>query len=60
MTNEQIVSEIRNGYSVTDYMQLLYESSLPPMSLWRTYCKNVGRYKKTVQKLEQELGRVPT
>ena len=29
MTNEQIVSEIRNGYSVTDYMQLLYESNLP-------------------------------
>ena len=28
MTNEQIVSEIRNGYSVTDYMQLLYESNL--------------------------------
>ncbi|RKI87137.1 sigma-70 family RNA polymerase sigma factor [Parablautia intestinalis] len=29
MTNEQIASEIRNGYSVTDYMQLLYESNLP-------------------------------
>ncbi len=29
MTNEQIVSEIRNGYSVTDNMQLLYESNLP-------------------------------
>ena len=29
MTNEQIVSEIRNGYSVTDYMQLLYERNLP-------------------------------
>ena len=29
MTNEQIVSEIRNGYSVTAYMQLLYESNLP-------------------------------
>ncbi len=26
MTNEQIVSEIRNGYSVTDYMQLLYST----------------------------------
>ena len=29
MTNEQIVTEIRNGYSVTDNMQLLYESNLP-------------------------------
>ncbi len=28
MTNEQIVSEIRNGYSVTDYMQLLVEIML--------------------------------
>ena len=29
MTNEQIVSEIRNGYSATDYMQSLYENNLP-------------------------------
>ena len=29
MTNEQIVSEIRNGYSATDYMQSLYEGNLP-------------------------------
>ena len=29
MTNEQIVSEIRNGYSATNNMQLLYESNLP-------------------------------
>lgn len=29
MTNEQIVEEIRNGYSVTDNMQLLYENNLP-------------------------------
>ena len=29
MTNEQIVSEIRNGYSVTDNMQSLYEKNLP-------------------------------
>lgn len=122
MTNEQIVSEIRNGYSVTDYMQLLYESNLPlikkfikpyaayePMGdllqesyfgLWEavqhyetsanvrfmTYAEywikqsvqrylekcgsavripshtrqKIARYKKTVQELEQELGRVPT
>ena len=122
MTNEQIVSEIRNGYSVTDYMQLLYESNLPlikkfikpyttyePMEdllqesyfgLWEavqhygmsanvrfmTYAEywirqsvqrylekcgstvqipshtrqKIARYKKTVQELEQELGRVPT
>lgn len=122
MTNEQIVCEIRNGYSVTDYMQLLYESNLPlikkfikpfaayePMEdllqeayfgLWEavqhyetsenvrfmTYAEywvkqsiqrylekcgstvripshtrqRIGRYRKTVQELEQELGRVPT
>ena len=29
MTNEQIVEEIRNGYSVTNNMQLLYENNLP-------------------------------
>lgn len=29
MTNEQIVTEIRNGYSVTANMQLLYENNLP-------------------------------
>lgn len=29
MTNEQIVSEIRNGYSVTDNMQSLYEKNMP-------------------------------
>ena len=29
MTNEQIVAEIRNGHSVTDNMQLLYENNLP-------------------------------
>ena len=33
MTNEQIVSEIQNGYSVTDHMQLLYENNLPLISL---------------------------
>ena len=122
MTNEQIVSEIRNGYSVTDNMQLLYESNLPlikkfikpfaayePMEdllqesyfgLWKAvqhyetsanvrfmsyaeywirqsvqrYLEKCGsvvripshtrqkiaRYKKTVQELEQELGRMPT
>lgn len=29
MTNEQLVEKIRNGYSVTDNMQLLYERNLP-------------------------------
>ena len=29
MTNEQLVAEIRNGYSVTDNMQLLYQENLP-------------------------------
>lgn len=29
MTNEQLVEEIRNGSSVTENMQLLYESNLP-------------------------------
>lgn len=122
MTNEQMVSEIRNGYSVTDYMQLLYENNLPLIKklikpyaayecmedllqesyfgLWKavqhyessknvrfmTYAEywikqsvrrylekcgstvhissparqKIGRYKKTVQELEQELNRIPT
>lgn len=122
MTNEQIVSEIRNGYSVTDNMQLLYESNLPLIKrflkpytayeptedllqesyfgLWEavkhyetdknvqfmTYAEywikqsaqryiekcgstvripshtrqKIVRYKKTIQKLEQEQGREPT
>ena len=122
MTNEQIVSEIRNGYSVTDYMQLLYERNLPLIKkfikpyaayepvedllqesyfgLWEavqhyetsanvrfmTYAEywirqsvqrylekcgstvripshirqKIARYKKTVQELEQESGKVPT
>lgn len=122
MTNEQIVTEIRNGYSVTDNMQLLYESNLPlikkfikpytayePMEdllqeayfglleavkhyetsenvLFMSYAgywikqsvqrylekcgsavripshtrQKIARYKKTVQELEQELGRIPT
>lgn len=29
MTNEQIVEKIRNGYSVTDNMQWLYEKNMP-------------------------------
>lgn len=29
MTNEQIVEKIRNGYSVTDNMQWLYENNMP-------------------------------
>lgn len=29
MTNEQLVEQIRNGYSVTDNMQLLYQNNLP-------------------------------
>lgn len=29
MTNEQIVEKIRNGYSITDNMQQLYENNLP-------------------------------
>lgn len=122
MSNEQIVSEIRNGYSVTDNMQLLYENNMPLIKkfikpytayecaddllqeayfgLWKavqhyessrnvrflTYAEywikqslqrymekcgsivrissytrqRIGRYRKTVQALEQELGREPT
>jgi len=122
LTNEQIVSEIRNGYSVTDNMQLLYESNLPLIKrflkpytayecesdllqesyfgLWEavkhyetdknvqfmTYAEywikqsaqrylekcgstvripshtsqKIVRYKKTIQKLEQEQSREPT
>ena len=29
MSNEELVERIRNSYSVTDYMQLLYEKNLP-------------------------------
>lgn len=29
MTNEQLVTEIRNGFSVSDNLQLLYENNLP-------------------------------
>ena len=29
MTNEQLVQKIKNGYSVTDNMQKLYENNLP-------------------------------
>lgn len=122
MTNEQIVEEIRNGYSVRENMQLLYERNLPLIKryinrytayedmedllqeayfgLWEAvnhyetsenvlfmsyasfwikqsaqrYIENCGsavripshmkqtiiRYKKTVQELEQKLGRIPT
>ena len=41
MTNEQIVEEIRNGSSVTENMQLLYESNLP---LIKMYIKNYVAY----------------
>ena len=50
MTNEQIVSEIRNGYSVTDYMQLLYESNLP---LIKKFIKPYAAYE-PVEDLLQE------
>lgn len=122
MTNEMIVEQIRNGYSVTDNMKMLYENNLPLIKqiirpytvyedmedllqeayfgLWEavqhyessenvlfmTYSwywirqsvqhylvqsgsvlripsytrKKIGRYKKTVASLSQELGREPT
>lgn len=41
MTNEQIVSEIRNGFSVTDNMQTLYEMNLP---LIRVFIKPYTAY----------------
>ena len=122
MTNEQIVDKIRNGYFVTENMQLLYENNLPLIKqfikpyaayesiedllqeayfgLWEAvqhyemsvnvlfmtyamywikqsvqqYIEKCGsivripshakqkiiRYKKTVQRLTQEQGRIPT
>ena len=94
MTNEQIVSEIRNGYSVTDLLQEScfglreavqhYETSknvrfMTYAEYWikqsvQRYPEKCGsavripghtrqkivRYRKTVQELEQESGRVPT
>ena len=50
MANEQIVSKIRNGYSVTDYMQLLYESNLP---LIKKFIKPYAAYE-PVEDLLQE------
>jgi len=41
MTNEQLVEEIRNGYSVTENMQILYESNLP---LIKRYIKKYVAY----------------
>ena len=39
MTNEQIVAEIQNGYSVTDNVQLLYEKNLPLIKKFiKPYC----------------------
>ena len=122
MTNEQIVEKIKNGYSVTENMQTLYQNNLPmikqivkpyavyePMEdllqevyfgLWEAvqhyetsenakfmtyatywikqtalrYIENCGsvvripsttkqkilRYKKNVERLSQEYGRIPT
>lgn len=41
MTNEALVERIRNGYSVTDNMQLLYENNLP---LIKQYIKPYTAY----------------
>lgn len=41
MTNEALVKRIRNGYSVTDNMQLLYENNLP---LIKQYIKPYTAY----------------
>lgn len=50
MTNEQIVEEIRNGSSVTENMQLLYESNLP---LIKIYIKRFSAYE-DIEDLLQE------
>lgn len=34
MSNEEIVKQIKNGYSVTDNMQLLYERNLPLIKIY--------------------------
>ena len=122
MTNEQIVSQVKKGISVTENMQLLYEKNLPLIKkfihpyihyeseedllqeayfgLWEAvqhyessgkvlfmtyaqywvrqnvqryiennsfairipsaYRQKIGRYKKAVQELKQDLGRMPT
>lgn len=41
MTNEQLVDKIRNGYSATENMRLLYESNLP---LIKRYIKKYAAY----------------
>lgn len=50
MTNEQLVFKIRNGFSVTDNMQSLYEKNLP---LIRTYIKPYAAYE-SMEDLLQE------
>lgn len=50
MTNEQIVEEIRNGSSVTENMQLLYESNLP---LIKRYIKKYTAYENMEDLLQE-------
>lgn len=50
MTNEQLVKEIRNGYSVTENMRLLYESNLP---LIKRYIKKYVAYENMEDLLQE-------
>ena len=50
MSNEEIVLQIKNGYSVTDNMQILYERNLP---LIKMYIKKYSVYE-TMEDLLQE------
>lgn len=50
MTNEELVKKIRDGYSVTDNMQLLYERNLP---LIKKYVKPYSAYE-SMEDLLQE------
>lgn len=50
MTNEQIVEKIKNGYSVTENIQLLYENNLP---LIRMYIKPYMAYEPAEDLLQE-------
>lgn len=50
MTNEQLVEEIKNGHSVTENMQLLYENNLP---LIKRYIKKYTAYEDAEDLLQE-------
>ena len=39
MSNEELVEQIKNGYHVTENMQVLYENNLPIWRIAALYCE---------------------